>query len=89
MEMLLKQLYGMLSMTAMDAKIEEQLQQYQTLADREVLQKIYESNDLDERCALCALHLGYEEQAGILLQRLEAKRERKFANYVAILNDSK
>lgn len=76
MNVLFQQLYGMTSMTAMDAKIEEQLQHFQTAADRELLQRIYESNDLDEREALIAQRLGYLEQALFLFTRVEQKRGR-------------
>lgn len=74
MNVLFQQLYGMASMSAMDAKIEEQLQHFQTEADRELLQRIYESNDLDEREALIAQRLGYMEQALFLFTRVEQKR---------------
>lgn len=71
---LYKQLYGMASMTAMDAKIEEQLGFSIPAEDRELLTKIYESNDLDEREALLAEKLGYEEQAMYLFLRVKQKR---------------
>ena len=66
----------MASMTAMDAKIEEQLAQNIPDADRELLAKIYESNDLDERGAYLACALGYNDQAKFLFDRVTAKRDR-------------
>lgn len=76
MNVLFQQLYGMASMTAMDAKIEEQLQHQLPESDRELLQKIYESNDLDEREALIAQRLGHMEHALYLLMRVQQKRGR-------------
>ncbi len=76
MNVLYQQLYGMASMTAMDAKIEEQLAQNIPDADRELLTKIYESNDLDEREAFIAQRLGYTEHALYLLMRVQQKRGR-------------
>ncbi len=76
MSVLFQQLYGMASMSAMDAKIEEQLQLNPNSPDRELLQKIYESNDLDEREAFIAQRLGYMEHALYLLMRVQQKRGR-------------
>lgn len=76
MNVLYQQLYGMASMTAMDAKIEEQLGFNIPEADRQLLTKIYESNDLDEREAFIAQRLGYMEHALYLFTRVEQKRGR-------------
>lgn len=73
---LYKQLYGMASMTAMDAKIEEQLGFSIPDEDRQLLTKIYESNDLDEREALLAEKLGFHEQAMYLFLRVQQKHDR-------------
>ena len=76
MNVLYQQLYGMASMSAMDAKIEEQLGFNIPDAERELLTRIYESNDLDERSALLAQRLGYMEHALYLFTRVEQKRGR-------------
>lgn len=77
MNVLFQQLYGMTSMTsmkAMDAKIEEQLQHSIPEDERRLLQKIYESSNLDEREALIAQRLGYLEVAHHLFARIEQRR---------------
>lgn len=76
MMVLYQQLYGMAAMSAMDAKIEEQIAQNIPDDERDLLTQIYESNDLDERQALIALRLGYLEQALYLRTRVEQKRSR-------------
>jgi hypothetical protein len=76
MEALYRQLYGMFAMSAMDAKIEEQLGHNIPSADRELLTKIYESNDLDEREALIAERLGHHQQAEYLWGRVARKRAK-------------
>lgn len=76
MDILFKQLYGMASMTAMDAKIEEQLQHSLDEETSKTLLKIYESNDLDERDMIIANKLGYREQYEHLRERLRLKRNR-------------
>lgn len=77
MNVLFQQLYGMVAMSAMDAKIEEQLQQPLPPDERMRLEAIYASNDLDERYALCAQRLGYDEQAQRLFDRVQQKRVKK------------
>lgn len=77
MNVLFQQLYGMIAMSAMDAKIEEQLQHSLPPDERMRLEAIYASNDMDERHALCAQRLGYHEQAQHLFDRVQQKRTKR------------
>ena len=74
MNVLFQQLYGMASISAMNAKIDEQLQQHQSPLDRVLLQRLRECDDLEEREAMIANRLGYLEQA---LYRMTCVRQQR------------
>ena len=73
-----QKLYGETSFTAMDYIIEEQCLPVapQGSRERELLLKMYESNDLDERHLICAEYLGYEEHAQTLRDWIAKKAKR-------------
>lgn len=74
-----QKLLGEISMTAMDYIIEEQCLPVATAGSREhaLLRQIYETNDLDERHAICAEYLGYDEHAKTLRKFIAKKRTGK------------
>lgn len=78
MEFLIKRLYGTVSMSLIAVLIEEQgeaaagkNEQYKL-----VLQRIYESNDLDQCHLICAEFLGYEDAAQRLREWIAKKKSR-------------
>lgn len=74
---LIRLIYGMNSITMIDYKIEDWRDKIEmTDVQRGLLKRIYESNDLDERWAICAQILGHEERARQLFHWIEKKRGR-------------
>jgi hypothetical protein len=74
-----QKLYGEISMYAMDMIIEEQCLPVAPAAETELLKRIYECNDMDERHLMCAEYLGYEDAAKALREWI-AKKAKKRAN---------